>query len=167
MQPFWAKGVASWVQARVPHTAPFDPATIEAMGVEHRGELVAGFVFFNWDPITQTIEVAGASEHPRWATKDVVRCALDYVFDTCGCQMLYCRQHFDNLPARRGWLHLGAYEVVIPRMFGRDTIGTVITLTDDQWRASKIGRRAGDGRGQTTAAGTGGTTAASGTAGAE
>lgn len=139
MKPFWEHSIAAWVEDRLDHAGPFGNCT--AMGVEHRDCIVAGFVFHNWDPRSGTIEVSGASEHPRWATRTVVRTALDYVFDTCGCQMLYARQHLENEPPRRAWKQLGADEVVIPRLFGRDTIGTVITLTDDQYRSSRIGRR--------------------------
>lgn len=139
MNAFWDHNVAIWVEDRVEHAGPF--SNCQAMGVAHQGKLVAGFVFHNWDPRTGTIEVSGASEHPRWATRTVVRTGLDYVFIECGCQMLYARQHQSNWPARRCWLSLGGEEVVIPRLFGRDTIGTVITLTDDQWFSSRIGRR--------------------------
>lgn len=110
------------------------------MGVEHKGETVAGFVFHNYDPRAGLIEVSGAAEHPRWATRRVVQTAMSYIFDQAGCQMMYARQDINNLPARRGWLHLGATEYVIPRLLGRDTVGTMLTLTDDQWRSSKIAR---------------------------
>jgi hypothetical protein len=138
VKPFWDDQIAAWVDDRLPHAGPF--TNNRAMGVEHKGETVAGFVFHNWDPRTGIIEVSGASENPRWATRAVVREAMSYVFDTCGCQMLFARQHFDNLPARRGWLHLGATETVVPRLFGRGTVGTILWLTDDQWLSSKIAR---------------------------
>ena len=141
MTPLWTNDAARFVEKHVPHAGPFGDSGFQAMGVEHRGEIVAGFVFHDWAPEFGTIEVSGASVNPRWATASVVRCALDYVFDTCGCQMLYARQNLENLGARRGWLRLGADEIIIPRMFGRGTIGTIITLTDDQWWSSKIGRR--------------------------
>lgn len=146
MTPFWNNSVARWVEDRVPHAGPFGDEGYRAMGVEHKGETVAGFVFHNWDPRYGTIEVSGASDNPRWATASVVRCALDYVFDTCGCQMLYARQFLHNERARQGWLHLGASEVIIPRMFGIGADGTIITLTNDQWWSSRIGRRDRDGR---------------------
>ena len=140
MTPFWDKDVCQWVDERLPHAGPFPPEFCQAMGVEHRGEIVAGFVFHNWEPGAGVIEVSGASDHRRWATREVVKTALGYVFDTAGCQMLYARQYYENTAARRGWLHLGATEHVIPRMFGRGTTGTLLFLTEEQWRSSRIAR---------------------------
>ena len=140
MTPFWDFAVAKWVDDRLEEAGPFPAGSCQAMGVKHKGETVAGFVFHNYDPRTGLIEVSGAAEHPRWATRAVVKEAMGYIFDTCGCQMMFARQHFENLPARRGWLHLGADEYVIPRLLGRDTVGTLLTLTEEQWRSSKIAR---------------------------
>ncbi len=137
--PVWTPDAALFVDDRLDHAGPFPADTCQSMGVVDRdGELVAGFVFHNYDERTGMIEVSGASDVKNWATRMVVTTALDYVFVTCACQMLYARQHFENEAARRGWLHLGGHEVIIPRLFGRDTVGTIITLTDDQWFASKI-----------------------------
>ena len=138
MAPFWDHEVARWVDDRLDHAGPFPVGSCQAMGVEHEGETVAGFVFHNWDPRNGIIEVSGASEHPRWATRQVVNTAMSYVFDTAGCQMLYARQHIENLPARRGWMKLGAVESIVPRLFGRDTVGTILWLTDDAWRSSRL-----------------------------
>lgn len=141
MRPVWTPDAATFVDDRLAHAGPFPMNSCEAMGVyDTHGTLVAGFVFHNWDQRSGTIEVSGASDVRRWATRDVVTAALDYVFVTCGCQMLYARQHVDNLPARRGWLHLGAREVFVPRLLGREQDGTILFLTDDDWFASKIRR---------------------------
>jgi RimJ/RimL family protein N-acetyltransferase len=140
MTPFWDKAVADWVDMRLEHAGPFPHDTCQAMGVEHKGATVAGFVFHNYDPDAGVIEVSGASDHPRWATKTVVREAMDYVFRVAGCQMLYARQHIDNIAARRGWLHLGATEHIIPRLFGRGTTGTLLFLTAEQWASSSIAK---------------------------
>ena len=154
MTPHWDKAVADWVAARVMNCGPFDHDMCQAMGVAHQDKLVAGFVFHNYDPTNGLIEVSGVTEHPRWATKTVVRTALDYAFVTVGCQMIWMRQHIQNEAARRGWLHLGADEVIVPRLMGRGTVGTILTLTDDQWFASRIGRRSSDdGRRKSTGSG--------------
>ena len=137
----WTHDAATFVDDRLDHAGPFPEDGCVAMGVLDKDDrMVAGFVFHNYDPRCGMIEVSGASDVRIWATRSVVREAMNYVFDTCGCQMLYARQHIENLPARRGWLHLGAEEVVIPRLFGRGTVGTILTLTDDAWYASKIAK---------------------------
>lgn len=142
MTPFWDNVlVPLWVEAHLPEgmSGPFGPC--QAMAVEHEGDVVAGFVFHNWDPASGTMEMSGASTTPRWGTRYVVRAGMEYVFDTCGCQMLYTKQRLDNRAARSGLLKLGGSEVIVPRMFGRETHGTIVTLTDDQWRSSRFGGR--------------------------
>ena len=138
MRPFWDDDVRHWVDDRLPHAGPFPDC--RAMGVEHKGETVAGFCFHNWDAGAGLIEVSGAAIHPRWATRAVVTTAMEYIFEQVGCQMMYARQHIRNLPARKGWLKLGATETVVPRLFGRGTTGTILWLTDDAWRSSKFYR---------------------------
>lgn len=141
MTPFWDNAlVPLWVEAHLPDVLTSFRAC-QAMGVEHDGDMIAGFVFHNWDPKSGTMELSGASTSPRWATRGVIRAAMEYVFDTCGCQMLYAKQRLENRAARDGLLKLGGLEVIVPRMFGRDEHGSITTLTDDQWRSSRFGER--------------------------
>lgn len=141
MKCLWTQDAALLVEDLVPHAGPFPSTTCTSLGVYRAGELIAGFVFHNYDPKAGLIEVSGASTRPgAWGSRHVVNVAMNYVFDTCGCQMLYARQHIENEAARQGWKRLGADEVVIPRLMGRDTVGTLLTLTDDQWMASKYRR---------------------------
>ena len=137
MEPFWDDDVRYWVDDRIEHAGPFDRNCV-AMGVEHEGKTVAGFVFHNYDPRAGLIECSGASEHPRWANRKVLNVAMDYVFRVAGCQMLYARQHIENEAPRRTWIKMGAFETEVPRLMGRDTMGTIIWLADDAWYASKF-----------------------------
>lgn len=139
MTPFWDVRVAQWVAARIPGCERgFGPC--QAMGVEHKGEIVAGLAFHNYEPETEIIEVSGAAEDSRWMTRTVINEALGYVFDQIGCQMLVARQALDNAAPRRAWLSIGGTEYAIPRLRGRDKDGSIITLTDDQWSRSKFKR---------------------------
>lgn len=139
MTPFWDPQVADWVSVRI-KGCERGFGQCQAMGVAHKDKLVAGVVFHNWEPETGTIEVSGAAEDSRWMTRKVINEALTYVFDTAKCQMLVARQALDNAPARRLWLGIGGTEYIIPRLRGRDTDGSIITLTDDQWAQSKFKR---------------------------
>jgi len=141
MKTMWTHEAAYFVEDRVPHAGPFPSASCQAMAVYLKGKMIAGFVFHNYDPRAGLIEVSGAADRPgAWASRTVINEAMSYVFDIAGCQMLYARQHIENVPAREGWKRLGASEVIVPRLLGRDTIGTLLTLTDDQWRSSKFYR---------------------------
>lgn len=142
MTPFWDERVAAWVARRIPNCERgFEPCV--GLGVLRRDKkLVAGLVFHNWEPEAGLIEVSGAAIDPRWMTRTVMNEALGYAFDVAGCQMVFARQSVKNEAPRKAWKALGAQEVIIPRLRGRHEDGSIITLTDDAWRASKF-RKAG------------------------
>lgn len=104
-------------------------------------EMIAGLVFNNWDEKAGVIEVSAAATSPRWATRNVLKAALKYCFETAGCQMVIARHSECNKPARRLWKALGAQEYIIPRLRGRDTAESIATLTDDAWAKSKFMRQ--------------------------
>lgn len=104
------------------------------------GKMVAGLVFHNWNPDTEVIEVSAAAVSPKWATRNVLRAALAYCFQTAGCQMVVTRTAEDNNAARRLWKALGANEVLIPRLRGRTASEAILLLTDDAWAKSKFMR---------------------------
>lgn len=97
--------------------------------------IVAGFIYHNWNPEAQTIEVSGASTRRNWATRDCVRLIFSYPFDQLGCQLVVARHSVNNTRVRRIWASLGATEYVIPRLRGRDEDEAIATLTEEAWRA--------------------------------
>lgn len=138
MTPFWDERVAPWVSRRIWGDERGFGECI-ALGVLSRDrKLVAGLVFHNWEPEAGLIEVSGAAIDPRWMTRRVMNTALGYVFEIAGCQMVVARQSVKNDNARKAWKALGGHEVIIPRMRGREEDGSIITLTDDAWRASRF-----------------------------
>ena len=112
MTPFWDERVAHWV-ARHIDGCERGFGNCKALGIEHKGELVAGVVFHNWEPETGVIEVSGAATDTRWMTRKVINAALEYVFEDAGCQMLVARQALTNSPARRLWLGIGGTEHIM------------------------------------------------------
>lgn len=141
----WDKRVAEWVAQRIPGCGS-GFGNCQALGVIHKGRLIAGVVFHNWNPEAQIIEVSGAADDPRWFTRSVINTALGYVFDRLGCQMLIARQRLDNDRAREPWLAIGGEERAIPRLYGREIDGSIITLTEEAWRQSKFCKESGHGR---------------------
>lgn len=133
-----------WVAARVPGCER-GWTEYQSLGVEHKGEIVAGVVLHGWEPETGIIELSGAAEDPRWMTREVMRKVFHYVFEELCCQMIVARQDPSNDRAIRAWKALGANEIIIPRLRGRSRDGSIITFTDDAWRQSKF-RRSSDGR---------------------
>ena len=145
MTPFWDARVAAWVARRIPGCER-GFGECQALGVEHKGEIVAGLVFHNWEPESGVIEISAAATDPRWMTRTVIRTALDYAFSQAGCQMVVARQAVTNLAPRKAWKALGAKEYIIPRLRGRNEAGSLITLTDDAWNASRFNREVSHGK---------------------
>lgn len=139
MKTLWAPWVADWVAENIPNCVR-GFGDCASMGVFKGEDLVAGVVFHNWQPEEGTIEVSAASSNRAWATRDVMTEVFGYAFGVCQCQMVIAQQSIDNTPARRLWLAIGGTEYVIPRLRGRFEDGSIITLTDDQWRHSKFKR---------------------------
>ena len=123
--------VAAFVASQLGFTRGFDTYTAMGFGTP----LVAGFIFHNWHPEAGVIEVTGASTQRNWATKDVVKAIFAYPFNQLDCQMVIARHSVGNTRVRRIWKALGADEVIIPRLRGRDEAEAIATLTVEAWRA--------------------------------
>lgn len=93
----------------------------------------AGFVYHDYQPDFGTVEITGAISGFQRNAHQIVRAVFGYPFDQLGCQM--CLARTQNPRAARIWTRLGAQEYRIPRLFGRGTDGTILTLTAEAWRA--------------------------------
>lgn len=106
----------------------------QALGfLDADGVLEAGIVYHNWRPSAGIIEISAASINRRWGTRGRLNLIFDYPFNRIGCQMVVAR-HSEHNPVRRIWKALGASEIVIPRLRGRDEAECVATLTVEAWR---------------------------------
>lgn len=147
MTPLWESPevVAPFV-ARIIGTRP-DFGNCQTMAIlDKSGKMVAGLVFHSWNPDAGVIEVAAAALTPKWATRNVLKTALAYCFQTAGCQMVVARHAEDNTAARRLWKALGADEMIIPRLRGRTASEAIALLTDDAWAQSKFMRSSDEPR---------------------
>ena len=90
----------------------------------------AGFVYHDYQPDFGTVEITGAAGD--WVgTRGKLRAVFDYPFDQLDCQM--CIARTANPRAVRIWTALGAQQYVVPRLFGRQTNGSILTLTKEAW----------------------------------
>lgn len=139
MQVHWGHPeiIIPMVAALAHATEDFGPCVTVGVA-DDAGNLIAGFVFHNYDERAGVIECSGAAVSPRWCRRAVLRELMGYVFNTAGCQMVVARTAKDNWAVRRLWGALGAVEHVIPRMKGRDADGVILRITDDAWRKSKL-----------------------------
>lgn len=135
--------VGNFVAALIPHVGGrgFGPGA-KAIGViDEDGKLLAGLVYTNYDPISATMEVNGASISKRWLTRGTIARMYQYPFVQCGCQMI-----FQRTPADNEYLlgMLAAYDYTflkVPRMFGRERDGVLCTLTVEDWANNRFNKR--------------------------
>jgi RimJ/RimL family protein N-acetyltransferase len=91
--------LARWAGDRL-GIADFGPYT--AIGVVHRGEVVAAAIYNNYRP--PNIDITFASASPRWASRGAIRAMLRYPFVQLGCMRLTAVTQAQNAPAR-AFLH--------------------------------------------------------------
>lgn len=127
--------VAAWVADRIPEVDEFGANKAFAV-LRDDGAAAAGVVFHDWNPHAGVIEASAAADDRRWASRGVLQALFGYAFEGCGNQMVVCRTV--NPVVVKLWRAFGAQEHVIPRLAGRDRAMTIMTLTDDAWRASKF-----------------------------
>jgi RimJ/RimL family protein N-acetyltransferase len=108
--------------------------------LDREGRLDAGVVYHDWNPEGGVIEISAAGVHPRWCTRGRLRMILGYPFDQLGCQMVMARTSEKNVVSLGICRRLGAETHRIPRLYGRDVAGFIMTITDDQWRGGKYGQ---------------------------
>lgn len=148
MIPVWAHcirepelygAICTFVAERVWGRAnDFGPGS--AMGVELNGVPVAGVVFHNYDPYAGIIEVSGASDNKRWATRRVLGEIYGYVFDQLSCQAVLQRNDPADEALCRNLTAIGFKRYDIPRLRGRDKADAIFVMAEEDWRSSRFNR---------------------------
>lgn len=129
------QAVCDFVNARIDEN--FSPASCAGVAVANaQGNMVAGWVWHNWNPECKTLEFSGASITAKWMTRAILQELFAYAF--ANAQMVVTRNGADNKRLHRQLAAFGFRRYDIERLFGRDSDGVVWTLTDDDWRASRF-----------------------------
>lgn len=149
MRPVYGQdeAVAALVASLIPAAARGFGEAFTAIGVDHGGDLVGGFVFTGWAPEAGTIEISYAGIDRRWLTRRTLYAAFSYVFDGIGCQMAVARTPASLKHGVRIARAYGFKQVTIPRLFGRDEDGIISTLTVEDWRANGFHKENAHGQG--------------------
>jgi hypothetical protein len=137
----WDARIAEWVADRLGYETGF--GACQALGVVRNGDLRGAVVYHDWQPQHETIALSAFAVDRKWLDRRTIKAVFDYPFSFC--QMVWVQTDLDN-PARAIFLKLGSDEIVVPRLFGRDRNGVILTLTDDQWRKTKYARMEHDGQ---------------------
>lgn len=133
--------VSRFVAALIPHCRRGFGAC-KAIGVIDDGKLVAGIVYYNYDPEAAIIEIAGAAlPKTHWLTRETLKQMYQYPFLQLGCQMVVQRTPADSEALLWVLARFDYAFVKIPRLFGRDRDGVVCSLTREAWENNKFNRR--------------------------
>lgn len=109
--------------------------------IDEQGKLLAGLVYFNYDPNSEVMEFGVAATSPRWFNRITYRRIFEYPFMECGCQMIFGRVRADNDHMLGQLAKLNFNLTLVPRMYGRGEDGVLCTLTDDQWLDNALSKR--------------------------
>lgn len=128
--------MARWVAARIPNCSR-GWETCVAMRVFRDDETIGGVIFHEWNPEAGTMCMSAAGE-PGWLNRAVLHAMHSYIFDAVGCQLAVLQVSEHNARMRRIGLAYGYTETRIPRLRGRNEAECILTLADDDWRASRF-----------------------------
>lgn len=132
--------IASGATTRAGFSGP-----LKAIGiVNDDDELIAGLVYFNYNPEAETIDMSvEALPGHRWLTPTTLALMFQYPFLQCGCQMLITKTEARNAHVLRMLAAMNFSLIRIPRAAGRYEDAVVALLTYEDWVASKFCRRYG------------------------
>jgi hypothetical protein len=123
--------------------ASFPDKNLRAIGIANAdNELIAGIVYFSFNPDAGTIEMSvEALRGHRWLTPSTLALMFQYPFIGCGCQMLITKTMARNQHILRMLSAMNFTLILHPRAGGRHEDGVVAQLTYEDWLESKFCKR--------------------------
>jgi RimJ/RimL family protein N-acetyltransferase len=125
--------VGHWVSDRL--EATFNPELDEAIGLEKKGQIVAGVVFDNFNGRSICIHVAAEGSH--WLTRSFIRAVFTYAFDVAKVNKLIGPVDSTNERAMRFDEHLGFVPEAVLTGAGRHGDLILYSMTRQQCRFLK------------------------------
>lgn len=110
-------------------------------------ETLGGVVYHDWNPEAGVMCMSAAGE-PGWLSRPVLWAMHAYIFDVAGCQLAVMQVSERNQRMRRIGLAYGYTEHRVPRLRGRDEAEMIMTLAEEDWRASRFHMRQKHGQAQ-------------------
>lgn len=108
-----------------------------ALRVHDDERTLGGVVFHDWNPENGVMCMSAAGE-PGWLTRPILYAMHAYIFDTAQCQLAVMQVSERNHRMRRIGLAYGYTEHRVPRLRGRDEAEMIMTLAEEDWRASRF-----------------------------
>lgn len=130
------------------HGGSFGPCG--GLGIVDDEKLIAGILFHNWVPDNRTIEISAAADSPKWLSRSIINTIMQICFEQHGCQMVVSRMSKNNVRAAQIYRFLKFSEIEMPRLYGRDESGLIMSLTDDAWNMHPLNNRNNHGQSTST-----------------
>lgn len=108
------------------------------MGIVRGERLIGGVVFHDWQEKYGTVQISAAGMHGRWLTRPVINAVFHFVFDLLGAKVANANSPADNPPSVTMNRGIFANEAVVQHMFGPGVSGHVFTMTEIEWRNSRL-----------------------------
>lgn len=123
--------------------AGFTDQNLKAIGiVDDDNELIAGIVYFHYNPEAGTIEMSVEALPKRhWLTRSTLAVMFQYPFLHCGCQMLMTRTSARSEHVLRMLAAMNFQLIRIPRAGGRTEDGVLGLLNYEDWINGKFCQR--------------------------
>ena len=111
--------VSKWVAEKCPNVTDFGANT--SIGwTDNAGNLKAGFVFSEYRPDCETVQLSMAATSPMWARKETIKEVLRYPFEQLKVYKVFTSTLPDNLKALKVNSRIGfKREAVLAHHFGR------------------------------------------------
>lgn len=133
--------IAGFVAALIPHCQR-GFGNCKAIGVVSGERLIAGIVYYNYDPEAEIIEIAGAAlPGSNWLTRGTLARMYQYPFLQLNCQMVVQRTPADNARLLGILAAYGYSLITVPRLFGRARDGVICSLTREAWEGNRFNQR--------------------------
>lgn len=134
--------VSQFVAGLIPHCRRGFGPNARAIGVVDDGDLIAGIVYYNYDPEAAIIEIAGAAlPKENWLTRRTLARMYEYPFLGCRCQMVVQRTPADDERLLGMLAAYGYQHIRMPRLFGRNRDGVISRLTYEDWINNRFNKR--------------------------
>lgn len=136
----WCRGewLERWLQARIPALAAGGIGAAQYAVAWHGNSVVAVWAFHQYDQIASTLQLTGAADSPRWATRGNIATLMAYPFERAGVNKLWTWTAATNQRALRINTGLGLHEQArIPDQCGPGIAAVICGMTRAEWQRSK------------------------------
>lgn len=120
--------VEKWVADRLPYVDGFGPSTSMA-AISKEGKMIAGFVFHEFQPRAETVQISMASISPMWASRDNIHGVLSYPFEQLKVFKTWIIIMNTNKKMLKVASHIGfEKEAILAHQFGRKRHAVIMRL---------------------------------------